>query len=230
MSTNERRRGVLQEWRWAAQLAVVATAIAALITVLAFCGFLPASWVSFWQGMSALGVALTLLAVFIAIQIFRRQTRESSAANQDHSAKLDALSDGLQDLARMVRAPLSPTEAEYANLPVDEDEARLEQAAIDQGQIITVGDEDGRVYERDEVPLFVVGDLVTSWREMPDQDGQWNVSNLIGAFRANGQGNKPWYVTFQASNGETRVWRLYRGGRGKRTPTARDITGEISGD
>ncbi|KAB1645429.1 hypothetical protein F8O06_04940 [Pseudoclavibacter sp. CFCC 14310] len=182
-----------------------------------------------WNSISLIGVALTIVAIGIAFLIFRKQDRDSAQAQTQTNGKLDKISDQMRKFTdRAAQTPLSSIEERYQedeeSHGEEDDEHVIESA---KGSTRVVDGKKGTVLQQEDVPLYVIGDLATAWRDMPDQSGRWTVSNLVDAWRADGQGNNPWYVTFESTNGDQRVWRLYRGGKSKRTPTARDVTPDM---
>lgn len=212
-------------WRWMV-LAGIPAALALLAIVAA---------VAYWPGDEPVstamataggfvGTAASFAGVALAILIFERQSRSSAAADIAVHERFDAVDTTLGDLATGADAPRTE-----ADLVLEQDEPDEEQAEYTEpgGSVVVRNGREIRVYGRDEVPLSVIADLVWGWR-VDDQDGSWAFKSLLGASRATGRGNHPWHVNFIAPDGSTRIWRLYRGGKQKRTPTVRDITGEAA--
>ena len=73
------------------------------------------------------------------------------------------------------------------------------------------------------IPLGVVGDLVWGWR-LDEKNGNWSMATLTGCGRREGTGNRSWFVsTLDPEDGRVRVWRVSRGGQGKKLPTATEV-------
>lgn len=183
---------------------------------------------------TAFGVAVTLGAVALAARIYLRQHDHAEQSGRDTQTKLGALEakvDGLLEGA--VQVPLDRDEELAAEDEVEDDEA--DDVAVDLGTQVWVGEQSGRSLESEDVPLSVLANLVWGWRRdssMLKNEGRWSVRNLRGAWRPDsrakdGRGNTPWYLTFESTGGERRVWRVYRGGKNQPRPTVRDVTSEV---
>lgn len=167
-----------------------------------------------WNAVALVGVAITLAAVGASIHIFNQQSIDSVRRSQEREMKqavtlLDLELDGAEEKARSDAdaAPDVATLAEEAEL-VDTTSASATYEA---------NGKTWRIYPKQEVPLFVIADLVIHWRseEHPGRrDGNWLVQNLVGAARPVGKGSHPWIVIFHDRRGERAVYRLFRGGRG----------------
>lgn len=208
--------------RWLRPVRVLSVIVAALFIVASI--FLAVVFSRLDIAVGVLGCAVSLFGVALATRIYDRQFKEARDAAARTHEKLDRLE---EQLATSVSVPLSEDERQAANDEVDDG-----ALAGTEGEIFSVGDQPGTLYEAAEVPLSVLGNLVWGWRLLEDHansDGRWAVKNLVGAWRphaasGDGRGNMPWYVTFRNSRGERQVWRVYRGGRNKSEPTVRNVT------
>lgn len=180
--------------------------------------------------ISLLGLGFTLYGVALALTIYERQLDESRAGE-------DRLKDFVKgQVTKAVRAAqsttLDPAESEAASRDLPPQELEEDEEATRTSQVVDIAGQPGRFIEARDVPLSVIGNLVWGWRnmeEMQANEGRWSIGNLLGAWRPTSEsgspkGNFPWYLTFENSAGEIRVWRVYRGGKGKTQPTVRDVS------
>lgn len=66
------------------------------------------------------------------------------------------------------------------------------------------------LYRPDEIPLRVIADSVSFWRDEGGV-GKWTVSDIEYGLRRTGKGNFPWFVKF---SGDSRMMRVAYGGQG----------------
>lgn len=219
---------VVQWWihplRVAALAAAAALSVGAVLAAVLGGGFGPTVSLV----LSLLGLSFTLAGVALASSIYERQANQSLASEIriTHSFQW-----GFSALEAALLTKLNDDESEAARdvaPPTPEEDEEVEKRA----QVIDVAGQPGRFIEARDIPLSVIGNLVRGWRNMEElksNEGRWSIANLIGAWRptgesGSGKGNFPWYLTFVNSAGEIRVWRVYRGGKGKTEPTVRDVT------
>ncbi len=70
-----------------------------------------------------------------------------------------------------------------------------------------------------DVPLKVVNDLVNGWVQA-GKTGDWTLGAVHWCARRHGRGNRSWFVpTLDPAEDHFRVWRVSRGGQGKKLPT-----------
>jgi hypothetical protein len=205
-------------------IAVVVGVAALAVAVTSWCGWLPDAGDEFWNGVGALGVAVSSLAVALALAIYMEQRRSSTDAAERHSELLREIGLDVKDIKELTTRSID-LNVPSDRIAEDEPDEHPEDTAIAEESplVVTVEGVEGNVLEPQDVPIGVVGDLVRGW-QLEHQDGKWKLGYLVGAFRPSGQGNHPWYLTFQKPDGDVRVWRVYRGGRGRTDPIVRDVT------
>lgn len=179
---------------------------------------------STWNAIGVGGVAVTIAAVAAAVQIFNRQSIDDAERAQVAETE-SAVSDFAKEFqaSDLLEAASSQPEPDPEK---DEQEAQTE-AEPGVATIVRIDGDEWRLYPQQNVPLFVLADLVDAWRESAEpgrKDGNWVVRNLVGAARRTGQGSHPWLVVFNNRADERQVYRLYRGGRGNSGRNARNVT------
>ncbi len=185
-----------------------------------------------WDALALGFGGVTVAAVGVSLLIYKFQTdaahleaegqarilqRLETLARQAAMSSSDAR-DILRVMAPAVAAP-SVSEPRQPKLAVEEDAdlaARAEPEPIPVSAVIKT--EHGAYYLPDAIPMKVLSDLVVWW-DRRGETGRWNLSRLIGGYRAvNSAGNYigvPWILTFDDGVAGVRSFRLAYSGRRK---------------
>jgi hypothetical protein len=197
-----------------------------------------------WGAVGYLGVGASLLGVSLAIKIYGSQRVGNSMRAIDQKVLLDAIHSkatlaassaasaasearlqrqvvesvvfgvGAKEWARLAESRL--TEAERRALRRKDPFPEESSTSLAGSVPAEFSGRKGAFVDATVVPLGVLGDLVSHWKE-EGQSGSWPVGYLLGAFRETGGGrNYPWILVFEKPNGDRRAWRLFRGGKGRR--------------
>lgn len=166
------------------------------------------------------GALISLAGVLLAYLIFRRQKQASTLESARQTALLGQLRAVLAQVHDKV-ADLAVTRANAAITDVDDEEGiELDDLWADvtperRGDDVYLKSPSGktrRVFAPRDIPLAVIGALVTQWRSK-GLTGKWTFGALRGAIRATGKGNHPWYLVFAPPNNEgvSEIWKVTRG-------------------
>lgn len=216
------------KWVNASIVTCIAVASAALVAAVAILVVAPVfADDRIWNAAGVLSLFISAAGVAVALMIYARQyteSNEATAATRRHLSRIETKQDALNRVVALnPKAPAGVDPTAPETIPNAEDAAEADRTGLP----VTIGNGPGRLLPAETVPLSVIADLVIGWRAQPalgNRDGAWTTGNLVGAYRPSGQGNHPWYVTFEKPNGEIKVWRLYRGGRSRASPFVQDVT------
>jgi hypothetical protein len=215
MSVLSSRKSPLTDYKfWSIAIGSV-VAIAAATFVLC----VPAG-VPIGETLGYIGVAVSSVGALIAVAIFLQQKIDSNKSASAQTAILGKLMEYAVDTRDRMKALQSAAASSGSDDDQDfggEDPYADEMAEVERSaeEFTDANGHEVALFNRDDVPLAVIADLVAYWIGHPEphgRNGRWSVGNLIGGWRRTGKGNHPWFLGFQNTAGERIIWRLGKGG------------------
>jgi hypothetical protein len=178
--------------------------------------------------VSIFGALLTIYAVFLARRIYQRQKVEQHDSTLGIYGRLDQQKEIFDAQIELLKAIAQQANAEVApkslkpDTPVDEDARATVSADVFELEGVTV-------YQPQDIPLRVLGDLIQGWREQGDfeENKNWLLGEVERALHKRGaKGNHAWRIVLvnRDDMGKRFVWKVSRGGQGKTAPTVTDET------
>ena len=155
--------------------------------------------------------------MILAYLIFQRQKTADDTEAQRQSLILK----GLGEVLDQVHSKVTDLAVQQASNAVSDSDAEEGTGVVDlwadvtpehHGNEVYLSSPSGkkrRVFAVRDIPLAVIGALVSQWREQ-GRSGRWPLGALRGAFRAMGKGNHPWYLVFvpPSDNATPEIWKV----------------------
>ena len=194
--------------------------------------------------LALFGVAVSFSGVYLAIRISKAQRvngNDESAYHKSTLSNQSAMLGTLHEIARETLTTAERMEGKLAAIAREDDESAqtAELLPVDEADDGPTPSETGvriaylagrqrEVFEAAKVPLWALGDVLREWDDI-GATGRWSVSSLVGAYRNFSQGSQadnpsfrgqPWVLVFENPlTHELESWRVYRGGKAKRSAT-----------
>lgn len=187
--------------------------------------------------LTSLGLSVSSIGVYVAIQIFQEQRLESQKAIAEENRLNRTLHRAVMNAAAAARRSEKKTEEAvdalenyFAEHPTkgDEQEATETDSVSDDvepasGIRVVLDGENREVFSASEVPLRILREIVNEWDKL-GLPGRWDLGAVSAAYRNLARDGsfrgKPWHVVFQdPETGDYEEWIVSTGGQAKRTST-----------